>query len=99
MPLNDQQRPDFAKLCAALFLGLPGSYCLYQGEELGLPSAELQRADLRDPFDIALWPHDRGRDRARTPFPGIGTRVMGALPSTPVKPAICPLILTIYPCR
>ncbi|MFM7471218.1 MAG: alpha-amylase family glycosyl hydrolase [Nodosilinea sp.] len=69
MPLNDQQRPDFAKLCAALFLGLPGSYCLYQGEELGLPSAELQRADLRDPFDIALWPHDRGRDRARTPIP------------------------------
>ncbi|MFZ4639358.1 MAG: alpha-amylase family glycosyl hydrolase [Nodosilinea sp.] len=69
MALANDQRPDFAKLCAALFLSLPGRYCLYQGEELGLPSAELQRADLRDPFDIALWPHGRGRDRARTPIP------------------------------
>ena len=59
----------FAALLMALLLSLRGSICLYQGEELGLPEAELQQDQLRDPFGIAFWPEFRGRDGSRTPIP------------------------------
>src|SRR5262249_23075737 len=42
---------------------------LYQGEELGLPQAEVPFADLKDPEAIANWPLTLGRDGARTPMP------------------------------
>lgn len=48
---------------------LPGPICLYQGDELGLPEAELTHEQLRDPFGIAFWPEFRGRDGGRTPMP------------------------------
>ena len=47
---------------------LRGSVCLYQGEELGLPEAELQFEDLRDPYGIEFWPEYKGRDGSRTPM-------------------------------
>ena len=53
----------------ALLLSLRGTVILYQGEELGLPHAVIPRAYLQDPEAIRFWPHDRGRDGARTPFP------------------------------
>lgn len=59
----------FARMLMALLLSLRGSVCLYQGEELGLPEAELAEEDLRDPFGIAYWPAFRGRDGSRTPMP------------------------------
>jgi alpha-glucosidase len=59
-----------AGLCLMALLGsLPGPFCLYQGDELGLPEAELERHQLRDPFGITYWPEFRGRDGARTPMP------------------------------
>ncbi|HEX2256989.1 MAG TPA: alpha-amylase family glycosyl hydrolase, partial [Afifellaceae bacterium] len=58
----------FAKFCAALLLSLRGSVCLYQGEELGLPEAEIGYEDLQDPYGIRFWPEFRGRDGARTPM-------------------------------
>ncbi|QQP88403.1 alpha-glucosidase [Skermanella sp. TT6] len=61
----------FAALLALLFCCLPGTLCLYQGEELGLPQADLDREDLRDPFGIAFWPEFKGRDGSRTPMPWI----------------------------
>ena len=61
--------PAFARLLMALLLSLRGSVCLYQGEELGLPEADLAEADLRDPFGIAYWPEFPGRDGSRTPMP------------------------------
>jgi alpha-glucosidase len=61
--------PRVGKLLLALLLTLRGSVCLYQGEELGLPEADLPFAALRDPFGIAFWPEFRGRDGARTPMP------------------------------
>jgi alpha-glucosidase len=61
--------PAFARLLMALLLSLRGSVCVYQGEELGLPEADLAEADLRDPFGIAYWPEFRGRDGSRTPMP------------------------------
>lgn len=61
--------PAATRLMLALLLTLPGSACLYQGEELGLPDAELTEAALRDPFGIAYWPEFKGRDGSRTPMP------------------------------
>ena len=61
----------FAKLAAALLLSLRGSVCLYQGEELGLPEAELAFEDLVDPYGITFWPEFKGRDGCRTPMPWV----------------------------
>ncbi len=61
--------PRFARLLMAMQLSLRGSVCLYQGEELGLPDAEIAFEDMRDPFGIAYWPEFRGRDGSRTPMP------------------------------
>lgn len=61
--------PELAKLLTALVASLRGSVCIYQGEELGLPEAELKYSDLRDPYGIAFWPNFKGRDGCRTPMP------------------------------
>ena len=55
----------------ALGLSLRGSYCMFQGEELGLPQAQLTFDQLRDPYDIALYPEHAGRDGSRTPMPWV----------------------------
>lgn len=55
-------------LLAAL-LCLRGTIFLYQGEELGLPQADVPFERLRDPFAIAAYTGGSGRDGARTPFP------------------------------
>ncbi len=57
-----------AKAYCTLLMCLRGSVCLYQGEELGLPEAELQFEDLRDPYGIEFWPEYKGRDGSRTPM-------------------------------
>ncbi|GGW22206.1 alpha-glucosidase [Gemmobacter lanyuensis] len=57
-----------AKTYTALLVCLRGSLCLYQGEELGLPEAELAFEDLQDPYGIEFWPEFKGRDGARTPM-------------------------------
>jgi alpha-glucosidase len=53
----------------ALLLALRGTVFLYQGEELGLPQSTLAFEDLRDPYGLAHWPLNPGRDGCRTPFP------------------------------
>lgn len=60
---------DKALFATTLGLCLRGSYCLYQGEELGLPQADLEFEDLVDPYDIMLYPEHVGRDGCRTPMP------------------------------
>ncbi|MBS0582729.1 MAG: alpha glucosidase [Proteobacteria bacterium] len=62
---------DFVKLLAALVGSLRGSVCIYQGEELGLPEAEVPFEALQDPYGIAFWPNFKGRDGCRTPMPWI----------------------------
>jgi alpha-glucosidase len=57
------------KLWLALLLSLRGSACIYQGEELGLPEAEVPFERLQDPYGRAFWPEFKGRDGARTPMP------------------------------
>jgi alpha-glucosidase len=61
--------PERAKLMLALLLCLRGTAFLYQGDELGLPHAQVPFDRLRDPEAIAFWPHGIGRDGARTPMP------------------------------
>ncbi|MAM35067.1 MAG: alpha-glucosidase [Micavibrio sp.] len=60
---------DRARFSMALGLTLRGNLCIYQGEELGLPQAELRFEDLVDPYDIAMYPDHAGRDGCRTPMP------------------------------
>jgi alpha-glucosidase len=59
----------FARLVPALILSLPGSCCLYQGDELGLPQAEVPYEKMQDPLGIAGYPVMKGRDGSRTPIP------------------------------
>lgn len=60
---------QFARMKILLLCALRGSIILYQGEELGLPQAEIPFDRLRDPEAIANWPQNFGRDGARTPMP------------------------------
>ncbi|MGM0826188.1 MAG: alpha-glucosidase family protein [Pseudomonadota bacterium] len=57
------------RLFMAFLLTQRGSVCLYQGEELGLPEAQLTFDQLVDPAGITFWPAYKGRDGCRTPHP------------------------------
>jgi alpha-glucosidase len=52
----------------ALLCSLRGSVSLYQGEELGLPEADVPYERMRDHYGIAFWPNFKGRDGCRTPL-------------------------------
>ncbi|PUB19256.1 alpha-glucosidase [Yoonia sediminilitoris] len=60
--------PGAQRMYATLILCLRGSVCLYQGEELGLPEADVAFEDLQDPYGIEFWPEFKGRDGCRTPM-------------------------------
>ncbi len=62
---------SFAPLETALCASLRGTPCLYQGEELGLPQAEVPFEKLQDPYGIRFWPEYKGRDGCRTPMPWV----------------------------
>ncbi|KJS37792.1 MAG: alpha-glucosidase [Hyphomonas sp. BRH_c22] len=68
---DGSDRNRFARLTNALLLCLRGNPILYQGEELGLPQAEIAFEALQDPEAIANWPLTLGRDGARTPMPWV----------------------------
>ena len=74
---DPHKRYDAALYSMALGLTLRGSFCMYQGEELGLPQAELGFEDLVDPYDIMLYPEHVGRDGCRTPIPWHATAPHG----------------------
>ncbi|WP_421854492.1 alpha-glucosidase [Oricola sp.] len=64
-----EREPDrYLRLVAALLFSLRGSVCIYQGEELGLPEADIGFDDLQDPYGIRFWPEFKGRDGCRTPM-------------------------------
>jgi alpha-glucosidase len=58
-----------ARQAVALLIALKGSICVYQGEELGLPQANILFEELTDPPGIRFWPEYKGRDGERTPIP------------------------------
>lgn len=72
------------KMLAALLMSMRGSVCLYQGEELGLPEAELTFEQLQDPYGIKFWPKFKGRDGCRTPMVWDAEQVHGGF--TDVQP-------------
>ncbi len=68
---------DLATLLTTLLCSLRGSVCIYQGEELGLPEAEVPFEQLQDPYGINFWPSFKGRDGCRTPMPWDATEFAG----------------------
>ncbi len=60
-----------ARAAALLSLALPGSVYLYQGEELGLPEAEIPRESIQDPMHFRSHGVDPGRDGCRVPLPWV----------------------------
>ncbi len=66
---NYETNPAFAKLLIALLTSLRGTAFIYQGDELGLPEADIPFEKLQDPWGIYLWPEWQGRDGCRTPMP------------------------------
>ncbi len=91
---GDQATPEtMAPLVMALLLSLRGTPCIYQGEELGLPEADVPYAQLVDPYGKAFWPTFKGRDGCRTPMPWMGEHPFGGFttgddaPWLPITPA------------
>ncbi len=66
---REEDRDRAARLYLMLLLSLRGNVFIYQGDELGLPQAEVPFDALQDPEAIANWPLTLGRDGARTPIP------------------------------
>lgn len=62
---------DYAHMGMALLLSMKGTICVYQGEELGLPVADVSFEDMQDPYDIRMYPDSMNRDGARTPMPWV----------------------------
>ncbi|KAF1695591.1 alpha-glucosidase [Pseudoxanthomonas jiangsuensis] len=78
--------PALAKMLVAMVCSLRGSVCLYQGEELGLPEAEVPFEALQDPYGITFWPNFKGRDGCRTPMPWTGAADAGFSAAAPWLP-------------
>ncbi len=85
----------FAKVLIAVLACLRGTLFLYQGEELGLPQAEVPFERLRDPESIRFWPEYHARDGARTPMPWAAEAPFAGFSATdpwlPVDPRHLPL--------
>ncbi|WP_223846218.1 alpha-glucosidase family protein [Wenzhouxiangella sp. AB-CW3] len=80
------QSKDFALMLTAMLCSLRGSACIYQGEELGLPEAELPYEALQDPYGLAFWPDFKGRDGCRTPIPWNASPLAGFSTAEPWLP-------------
>ncbi|RZS51948.1 alpha-glucosidase family protein [Sphaerotilus mobilis] len=86
--LDAAAQTAMVRAAAALQLSLRGSVCIYQGDELGLPEADIAFEDMQDPYGITMWPDFKGRDGCRTPFPWeAAAQDLGFSPAgTTVKP-------------
>jgi alpha-glucosidase len=67
--LTDCDPAQVARTTLMLLMALRGNAFLYQGEELGLPQADVPFERLQDPEALVNWPVTLGRDGARTPMP------------------------------
>ena len=85
-----EHRDEMARLYMMLLVTLRGNPIIYQGEELGLPQANVPYSKLKDPEAISNWPKTLGRDGARTPMPWRADEVhagfSSAEPWLPVDP-------------
>jgi hypothetical protein len=94
---NRAERPVIAKLAISVLAALRGSICLYQGEELGLPEAELAFEDLRDPYGIRFWPAFKGRDGCRTPMPWEAAKAHAGFTTAAKSWLPCPMSRRPFP--
>jgi alpha-glucosidase len=78
--------PHMASAMTAMACALRGSVCMYQGEELGLPEADVPYELLQDPYGKAFWPTFKGRDGCRTPMPWTSDAHGGFSAGTPWLP-------------
>ena len=84
---GDTPAPQLLRLAAAMQMSVRGTPCIYQGEELGLPEADIAFEDLQDPFGITMWPKFKGRDGCRTPMPWEAAQAGGGFgPARPWLP-------------
>nr|BFF17776.1 hypothetical protein GCM10025730_12970 [Promicromonospora thailandica] len=58
-----------ARAAALLVAALPGALYVYQGDELGLPEADVPREAIQDPMHFRSEGVDPGRDGCRVPLP------------------------------
>lgn len=73
-----------ARAAAMLALALPGSYYIYQGDELGLPEVvDLPTEALHDPIFRNTGGARRGRDGCRVPLPWSGNAAPYGFSSNP----------------
>jgi alpha-glucosidase len=85
------QSGALARLVLALQLSLKGTPCLYQGDELALPEADVPYELLQDPYGLPFWPDFKGRDGCRTPMPWtIDAPHAGFTTGTPWLPVAAP---------
>jgi len=88
---GENAAPALARLVLAMQLSLKGTPCLYQGDELALPEADVPFELLQDPYGIAFWPEFKGRDGCRTPMPWIADAANAGFTSgTPWLPVPAP---------
>jgi alpha-glucosidase len=83
---GDAPSDALARQLVALVCSLRGSVCLYQGEELGLPEADVPFELLQDPYGVTFWPTFKGRDGCRTPMPWRDAAQAGFSDATPWLP-------------
>lgn len=74
------------KCFLTLAMGLKGSLCLYQGDELGLSDEEVAFEDMQDPFGKKFYPDYKGRDGCRLPMPWNGEMGLGFSQGNPWLP-------------
>lgn len=75
-----------ARGAALLAAALPGSLYIYQGDELGLPEADLPREVIQDPMHYRSGGVDPGRDGCRVPLPWTGSAAPYGFGGTPWLP-------------
>ena len=69
--------PRLSKMLIVLLGSLRGTPFIYQGEELGLPEADIPFERILDPWGKYLYPKWKGRDGCRTPMPWADKRMAG----------------------
>jgi alpha-glucosidase len=61
-----------ARAAALMIAALPGSMYIYQGDELGIPEADVAPEHIEDPMHFRSGGVDPGRDGCRVPLPWSG---------------------------